>query len=251
VAQPRSPRRAVRRGRRGAPCRCGRARPRRRLRSSASGSAAPEPSTPEPLRQDRLRQDRLRRTSYAGSGADLPCAPASARGLPCYRGAVRRGAPLGDGLEGNVGCGCRWRARGDGRGAAAARARVRGRHLRGERAARRKAGTGLNAEPSDDHGYHIFPMWYRNIWKLVDELGIAKSFVDCDGFLQLSAGQYPHGPSDKNLTSLRDRGQGADQAALPPRQRWRRRRPARPRSRSSARSWRSRARSCGRCSTTA
>ncbi|HEX2686315.1 MAG TPA: FAD-dependent oxidoreductase [Kofleriaceae bacterium] len=66
-----------------------------------------------------------------------------------------------------------------------------------------KAGTGLGAEPSDDHGYHIFPMWYRNIWKLVDELGLARSFVDCDGFLQMSAEQYPKGPSYRNLTSLR------------------------------------------------
>jgi hypothetical protein len=46
-------------------------------------------------------------------------------------------------------------------------------------------------------------MWYRNIWKLVDELGIGKSFVDCDGFMQLSAGQYPVGPSYRNLTSMR------------------------------------------------
>lgn len=66
-----------------------------------------------------------------------------------------------------------------------------------------KAGTGLGGERSDDHGYHIFPMWYRNVWKLVDELGIAGSFVDCDGFLQLAPGQYPRGPSYRNLTSLR------------------------------------------------
>ena len=66
-----------------------------------------------------------------------------------------------------------------------------------------KAGTGLGAERSDDHGYHIFPMWYRNVWKLVDEVGITGSFVDCDGFLQMAAGQYPRGPSYRNLTSLR------------------------------------------------
>lgn len=66
-----------------------------------------------------------------------------------------------------------------------------------------KAGTGLDAEPDDDHGYHIFPMWYRNIWKLVDELGIAGSFVDCDGFLQLPEGRWPDGPTYRNLTSLK------------------------------------------------
>lgn len=66
-----------------------------------------------------------------------------------------------------------------------------------------KAGTGVGAEPSDDHGYHIFPMWYRNVWKLVAELGLADHFADCAGFLQMSAGEYPNGPSYTNLTSLR------------------------------------------------
>lgn len=66
-----------------------------------------------------------------------------------------------------------------------------------------KAGAGLHSERTDDHGYHIFPMWYRNIWKLVDELGIGRSFIDCDRFMQLSAGQYPEGPSYRNLTSMR------------------------------------------------
>ncbi len=52
------------------------------------------------------------------------------------------------------------------------------------------------------HNYHIFPMWYRDTWKLVDELGIAGSFVDCEGFFQLSPRQYATADYH-NLTSLR------------------------------------------------
>lgn len=43
----------------------------------------------------------------------------------------------------------------------------------------------------DDHGYHIFPMWYDNAWKLVDELGIRGNFVDCHDFLQLHNDKFP------------------------------------------------------------
>jgi uncharacterized protein with NAD-binding domain and iron-sulfur cluster len=51
----------------------------------------------------------------------------------------------------------------------------------------------------DEHGYHIFPMWYCNIWRLVDELGIAHHFADVEDFLQLSRGQFPN---YKKLTNL-------------------------------------------------
>src|SRR5689334_20993078 len=56
-----------------------------------------------------------------------------------------------------------------------------------------KAGSDLNPETADfdDHGYHIFPMWYRNIWELVDELGIAKNFIDCHNFQQLHVEKFP------------------------------------------------------------
>lgn len=52
-----------------------------------------------------------------------------------------------------------------------------------------KAGAGIDAEDGDDHGYHIFPEWYRNIWKLVDELQLRGRFVDCSEFWQLRVGQ--------------------------------------------------------------
>jgi hypothetical protein len=43
----------------------------------------------------------------------------------------------------------------------------------------------------DEHGFHIFPAWYHNIWQLVEELGIAHHFIDCHNFQQLHLGQFP------------------------------------------------------------
>src|SRR2546423_8615841 len=62
-----------------------------------------------------------------------------------------------------------------------------------------KAGAG-NAAIDDDHGYHIFPMWYRNIWELVQELGIESDFTDCADSLQLKAGAFPEFRMFRNLT---------------------------------------------------
>jgi phytoene dehydrogenase-like protein len=44
----------------------------------------------------------------------------------------------------------------------------------------------------EDHGYHIFPMYYLNTWKIIDELGIRNNFVPIPNFNQLKAGEYPH-----------------------------------------------------------
>jgi protoporphyrinogen oxidase len=55
----------------------------------------------------------------------------------------------------------------------------------------------------EEHGYHIFPGWYRNIWQIVDELGIGESFRDCTQFLQLRAGTYPDFRAFTNITSAR------------------------------------------------
>jgi len=58
-------------------------------------------------------------------------------------------------------------------------------------------------DPNDEHGYHIFPMWYRNIWSLVEELGIESHFQDCTDFLQLHAGEFPKFTIFRNITSWR------------------------------------------------
>jgi uncharacterized protein with NAD-binding domain and iron-sulfur cluster len=54
-----------------------------------------------------------------------------------------------------------------------------------------KAGSNRNGDDFDDHGYHIFPMWYKNIWQIVDELGILDHFIDCHDFQQLHLTKFP------------------------------------------------------------
>ena len=65
-----------------------------------------------------------------------------------------------------------------------------------------KAGATRHGDDFDEHGYHIFPMWYRNIWRLVDELGIAHHFADVEDFLQISRGEFPHYKKLTNLGSI-------------------------------------------------
>lgn len=55
-----------------------------------------------------------------------------------------------------------------------------------------KAGAARTEHGYVDHGYHIFPLWYRNAWKLIDELGIRGNFVDRNDFNMLFAGEFPH-----------------------------------------------------------
>src|SRR5215831_7286453 len=66
-----------------------------------------------------------------------------------------------------------------------------------------KAGANLIAKSYDDHGYHIFPAWYLNVWSLVDELDIFKNFVDCTDFAQLKAGDFPKVHVLRNINSVR------------------------------------------------
>jgi len=66
---------------------------------------------------------------------------------------------------------------------------------------RSKAGANQNGTDFEDHGYHIFPTWYLNIWPLVDQLGIWGNFADCTDFVQLRAGEFPGFHTLRNLTS--------------------------------------------------
>ena len=65
-----------------------------------------------------------------------------------------------------------------------------------------KAGATRHGDDFDEHGYHIFPMWYRNIWRLVDELDIAHHFADVEDFLQISRGEFPRYKKLTNLGSV-------------------------------------------------
>lgn len=66
-----------------------------------------------------------------------------------------------------------------------------------------KAGANKNGNDYDEHGYHIFPAWYLNLWRLVRELGISTNFIDCTNFQQLKAGEFPRFHTLRNLTSAR------------------------------------------------
>jgi len=54
-----------------------------------------------------------------------------------------------------------------------------------------KAGANQTDREFDEHGWHLFPVWYLNIWELVEELGIRSSFVDRFRYAYMAEGQYP------------------------------------------------------------
>lgn len=66
-----------------------------------------------------------------------------------------------------------------------------------------KAGASMVDGNVEEHGYHIFPAWYQNVWRLVDDLGIRETFEDVHDFHQLRPGRYPHYLTFRNLTSVR------------------------------------------------
>jgi uncharacterized protein with NAD-binding domain and iron-sulfur cluster len=66
-----------------------------------------------------------------------------------------------------------------------------------------KAGATQSGGTFEEHGYHIFPAWYQNVRRLVDELGLRDSFRDCTEFKQLRAGAYPDFRTFTNITSAR------------------------------------------------
>lgn len=78
-----------------------------------------------------------------------------------------------------------------------------------------KAGSNQNGTDYDDHGYHIFPAWYLNVWKMVDELGIRDNFVDRTDFLQLRPGQFPNWKTMRNITALSSVWRNLNSGVLP------------------------------------
>ncbi len=48
-----------------------------------------------------------------------------------------------------------------------------------------KAGSEWRGDLWSDHGYHVFPAWYHNLWQLVDELGVDDHFVRRKAFYRL------------------------------------------------------------------
>jgi uncharacterized protein with NAD-binding domain and iron-sulfur cluster len=65
-----------------------------------------------------------------------------------------------------------------------------------------KAGANKNGDVFNDHGYHIFPAWYLNTWRLVDELRIRDNFVDIDKLNQIMPNEFPKFTTLEGITSL-------------------------------------------------
>jgi protoporphyrinogen oxidase len=79
-----------------------------------------------------------------------------------------------------------------------------------------KAGANLNDGHRNDHGYHIFPAWYLNCWRLVDELGIRDNFVDINKLSQLKAGEFPRFTTLEGITSPKNAFRNLWAGFIPP-----------------------------------
>ena len=55
-----------------------------------------------------------------------------------------------------------------------------------------KAGSNQVDGRYEDHGFHIFPAWYQNVWKIIDELNLRANFSPLRLFHQLQLGEFPH-----------------------------------------------------------
>jgi len=54
-----------------------------------------------------------------------------------------------------------------------------------------KASAVADGTDFDEHGFHIFPAWYYNVWNLVDDLRIRHHFIERHDFQQLHRGEFP------------------------------------------------------------
>lgn len=66
-----------------------------------------------------------------------------------------------------------------------------------------KAGSDCVEGRYEDHGFHIFPMWYLNTWRIVRELDIEHYFIDVEYLNQIRVGEFPDFKRLKNMASLR------------------------------------------------
>ncbi|GAB4517992.1 MAG: FAD-dependent oxidoreductase [Anaerolineae bacterium] len=78
-----------------------------------------------------------------------------------------------------------------------------------------QAGSNVVNGRTIDHGFHIFPMWYRNILSLFDELGIRDHFKPVSKFNQLNAGDFPNFKYFEDIASARTFWQNLNSGILP------------------------------------
>lgn len=65
-----------------------------------------------------------------------------------------------------------------------------------------KAGSDLIDGRWEDHGYHMFPAFYLNLWAIVDELSIRKNFRAVNTYNHVFAGEFPRFRAQENWISL-------------------------------------------------
>jgi uncharacterized protein with NAD-binding domain and iron-sulfur cluster len=66
------------------------------------------------------------------------------------------------------------------------------------------AGSRTLAGRVEDHGVHVFPAFYRNSFRLIEELGITGNLRACDNFYQLMPGEFPVFRTFRSLFTFRD-----------------------------------------------
>jgi uncharacterized protein with NAD-binding domain and iron-sulfur cluster len=64
-----------------------------------------------------------------------------------------------------------------------------------------KAGSNFTNGHYQDHGYHVFPAWYLNIWALMRKLKADKNFIPITDFHEIEKGKFPHFDSFHNVAS--------------------------------------------------
>lgn len=67
-----------------------------------------------------------------------------------------------------------------------------------------KAGAVQTSHGFLDHGFHVFPAWYLNLFRIVDDLGIRGNFLDASDFCQLRLGEYPRIRVLRGVSSVGD-----------------------------------------------
>ncbi len=66
-----------------------------------------------------------------------------------------------------------------------------------------KAGADHVKGTYEDHGFHIYPAWYLNLYWILEKLNLRESLIDITKFHQLWAGEYPDFRALHNFTSFR------------------------------------------------
>src|SRR6266481_3822573 len=77
------------------------------------------------------------------------------------------------------------------------------------------AGASRKGSSYEDHGYHIFPPWYENLYHIIERLGIRERLRDITCFHQLKRGEYPRFARLENFTSFRYAARNLFSGAIP------------------------------------